>query len=148
MPRRLLEEHHYVPSHPPRLTSPPPMPHHFGHEKLIVYQKAIQFVSWTNGLLKRCRGKAAAKDHLPRAASSIPVNIAEGNGRFSMGERCRFLEIAHTSALRCAATLDVLVACGTLKEDEVEEGKTMLAEIVSQLIGWSDSLRSREDKRP
>ena len=38
----------------------------------------------------------------------IPLNIAEGNGKFSTIDRARFLEIARGSALECAACLDVL----------------------------------------
>ena len=40
------------------------------------------------------------KDQLDLASSSIPLNIAEGNGNYTPKDRCRFLDIAHGSALQ------------------------------------------------
>ena len=78
------------------------------HEKLDVYQEAIVFCGWVGELLGEISAKAAAKDQLDRASTSLPLNIAEGNGKFSTVDRARFLEIARGSALECAACLDVL----------------------------------------
>ena len=51
---------------------------HFDHEKLKVYQAAIAFVGWSTRLLSKVQTKAAVKDHLDRASTSIALNIAEG----------------------------------------------------------------------
>src|SRR5205814_4179828 len=83
---------------------------YFDHEKLDVYQEAIAFCGWIGELLSQISAKAAAKDHLDRASTSLPLNIAQGNGKFSTVDRARFLEIARSSALECAACLDGLVA--------------------------------------
>ena len=56
---------------------------YFDHEKLDVYQEAIGFCGWVGDFLAAVSAKAAAKDHLDRASTSIPLNIAEGNGKFS-----------------------------------------------------------------
>ena len=83
----------------------------FDHEKLEVYQVAIEFVAWSEILLEECKGKAAsAKKHLDEASSSIPNNIAEGNGKWSKKDRKKFFEVACGSALECASCLDILVA--------------------------------------
>jgi four helix bundle protein len=87
------------------------MEFYFDHEKLEVYRLAIQFVAWSEILLEDCQGKAAsAKKHLDEASSSIPNNIAEGNGKWSKKDRKKFFEVARGSALECASCLDILVA--------------------------------------
>ena len=63
---------------------------YFDHEKLNVYQMSLVFNQWVGELLGSIEAKAAAKDHLDRAATSIPLNIAEGNGKFSRRDRARF----------------------------------------------------------
>jgi len=44
-----------------------------------------------------------ARDQWFSAAQSIPRSIAEGNGKQSVKDRSRFLEIARGSAMECAA---------------------------------------------
>ena len=115
----------------------------FDHEKLNVYQEAIRFVSWSETIIAKCPKKSAVYDQLDRAASSIVLNIAEGNGKFSYRDRCRFLEIARGSALECAAALDILIAKKHFGTEDVKEGKQMLFNIVSMLVGLLQSLLSK-----
>jgi len=111
----------------------------FDHEKLDAYQKAIQFVGWIDGFCRDARPDAQTVETLDRSSTSIPLNIAEGNAKFSGGERCRFLDIAISSSLRCAAALDVLVARGDGEPEQIDPGKELLGTTVSLLSG----LRSR-----
>ena len=120
----------------------------FDHEKLNVYQASIKFIAWATELISKVKGKAAVKDQLDRASTSIPLNIAEGNGKFAIRDRCRFLDFARGSTLECAACLDVLVAKGLLKEEAVQTGKQQLLEIVSMLIGLINSLMTRLREEP
>ena len=108
---------------------------YFDHEKLDVYHEAIAFCAWTGELLNSISAKAAAKDQLDRPSTSIPLNIAEGNGKFSSKDRARFLEIARGSALECAAALDVLVARKLATTDRIEIAKESLVRIVQMLMG-------------
>ena len=106
----------------------------FGHEKLDVYQVALEYAAWAYGLAKGLRGADRhARDQLLRASQSIPQNIAEGNGRGTAADRRRFFEIARGSALECAAIQDTLVACDVLKAFEISQGKAMLIRIVAML---------------
>src|SRR5437773_11746009 len=107
----------------------------FDHEKLDVYQEAIAFCGWVGEFLETISGKAAAKDQLDRASTSIPLNIAEGNGKFSQRDRARFLEMARGSALECAACLDVLVARRLTRVESASAAKERLARLVQMLIG-------------
>src|SRR5438105_7140558 len=99
---------------------------YFDHEKLDVYREAIAFCAWAGEFLNGITAKAAAKDQLDRASTSIPLNIAEGNGKFSTKDRARFLEIARGSALECAACLDVLVGRKLTTAAQIEEAKENL----------------------
>jgi len=116
---------------------------YFDHEKLNVYQSAIKFVTWSTDLVSDVKAKAAVKDQLDRASTSIPLNIAEGNGKFAIRDRCRFLDFARGSTLECAACLDVLVAKRLLDESAVQPGKSQLLEIISMLMGLITSLSTR-----
>lgn len=70
-----------------------------------------------------------------RASVSIALNIAEGNGKSSMKDRQRFLEIAKGSTLECAAILDVLCVKTLVTEALMTKGKSILSEIVAMLVG-------------
>ncbi len=108
---------------------------YFDHEKLDVYREAIAFCGWTGELLPTITSRAAVKDQLDRASTSVPLNIAEGNGKFSSRDRARFLEIARGSALECAACLDVMVVRNLATEEQVESRKEQLSRIVQMLMG-------------
>ena len=107
----------------------------FDHEKLKVYQDSIQFVAWTEGLLDSLPRSVAAHNQLDCASTSIPLNIAEGYGKHTPPDRCKFFDTAKGSAFECAACLDVLVAKGKIEVSVAEEGKAALVEIVSMLVG-------------
>jgi four helix bundle protein len=105
----------------------------FGHEKLDVYRAAIEYVGWAYRLCERLKAHRNAKDQLLRASQAIPLNIAEGNGKATDGDRRRYFEIARGSALECAAVQDVLEICGALTESENADAKKTLDRIVAML---------------
>jgi four helix bundle protein len=117
----------------------------FDHEKLDVYQEAISFCSWVGEFLTAISAKAAAKDQLDRASTSIPLNIAEGNGKFSAKDRSRFFEMARGSTLECAACLDVLLVRKLASEEQVIPAKEQLARIVQMLVGLLRKFSERAD---
>ncbi len=58
----------------------------FDHDRLDVYRPAIQYMAKSFGLAKKLSGlHRRARDQWLRAARSIPLNIAEGNGRRESG---------------------------------------------------------------
>jgi four helix bundle protein len=95
----------------------------FAHETLNVYQESIQFVLWISELLETIPKNLAVHNQLDRASTSIPLNIAEGNGKYTSADRCRYFDCARGSALECAACLDVLVAKKKVDEDKMKRGK-------------------------
>ena len=118
---------------------------YFDHEKLDVYRESIAFCSWVGKFLGAISAKAAAKDQLDRAWTSIPLNIAEGNGKFSTRDRARFFEVARGSALECAACLDVLFVRKLASEEQVITAKERLARIEQMLIGLLRKFSERAD---
>ena len=119
----------------------------FDHEKLEVYREAISFIAWLSALLEGAMRLGEVKDQLDRASTSIPLNIAEGNGKYAVKDRCRFFDIAHSSTLECAAGLDVLVARGKLTLDQIRPGKDRLQKIVRMLMGLIKRNSTREYER-
>jgi four helix bundle protein len=113
---------------------------YFDHERLIAYQRSIQFASWSGQLLEALPAKLAVSDQLDRASTSIPLNLAEGNAKYTAPDRCRYFDTARGSALECAACLDVLVAKGQCTAEQIQAGKEILHETVALLIGLTRSI--------
>jgi four helix bundle protein len=107
----------------------------FDHEKLDVYRKALAFAQWAEVILERIPKSAAVHNQLDRARTSIVLNIPEGNGRFTPADRCKFFDIARGSGLESAGCLDLIFIKKLISEPELEEGKTILKDVISLLVG-------------
>jgi len=119
----------------------------FDHEKLEVYRKALAFIAWLTPILEDLLKAGDVKEQVDRASTSIPLNMAEGNGKFSMKDRCRYFDTANGSALACRAGLNVLVAKGKLTAEQIRPGKELLQGIVRMLYGLLKSLSDRNYER-
>jgi four helix bundle protein len=119
----------------------------FSHEKLIVYNRSLEFVEFVENLLSRFKDKLNVYDQIDRSSTSIPLNIAEGTGKFTSKDKNRYYDIARGSAVESAACLDVLLRRNRITIEENTKGKEILFEIVSMLIGLikSNSDRVYED---
>jgi four helix bundle protein len=105
-----------------------------GRERLDVYRLAITCVAWVYEKAATLEGvHRAARDQWLRASQSIPLNIAEGNGKTADADRRRYFEIARGSALECAAIQDVLVVGKALEEGESQNRKTELDRMAAML---------------
>ena len=106
----------------------------FDHEKLDVYRLALDYVADSFRIAKDLTGlHRHARDQWLRAAQSIPLNIAEGNGKRSLKDRSRFFDIARGSALECAAIQDVLAISGAMSQEIGGPLKGKLQRIVAML---------------
>jgi four helix bundle protein len=116
----------------------------FNHEKLIVYQRSLEFIELTNKIFNDLsKMRISVLDQLDRASTSIPLNIAEGTGKYTGKDKCRYYDIARGSSLECAACLDVLFINKNISNEIVEKGKDILVEIVSMLVGL---IKSNSDR--
>jgi four helix bundle protein len=116
----------------------------FDHEKLDVYRLSIEYVAFSYAIASALSGNIRhARDQWLRAAQSIPLNIAEGNGKHSLRDRSRFFDIARGSALERAAVHDILTVCHAIDPDYNLTGKSQLRRIVAmltKLVARNDSV--------
>lgn len=118
----------------------------FDHEKLEVYRVSIDTVAAIWRLTENIPSKHRhIKDQLVRASQSIPLNIAEGNGKRAYRDRNRYFEIARGSAMECAAALDVLSCCDGVRDPDVVELKALLVRVVSMFYKMTELRGVRED---
>ena len=105
----------------------------FDHEKLDVYQLALEFAAWTHEQGPRFAGFHELKDQLWRASYSIVLNIAEGNGKRSPEDRKRFWEFSRGSTFECAACIDLMCVCKLGEQEERTTGKAMVDRLAAML---------------
>jgi four helix bundle protein len=120
----------------------------FDHEKLRVYQDGLSFVAFADSIIEEVPAKLAARDQLDRASTSIVLNIAEGNGKRSHPDRCRYLDMARGSALECAACLDVLVVKNHIDRERADQWKAILVGMVSMLMGLLEAFGAQLGEEP
>ena len=92
----------------------------FDFQKLEVYKKAKLFHSTCKKLIRENNFDKFVNDQLGRASFSIPLNIAEGSGKFSKADRRNYFTIARASTFECVAVLDVLCDEGELMRSQFE----------------------------
>jgi len=106
----------------------------FDHERLDVYRVSREFVSLADEIVEHLpRGRSYLADQFQRAATSIPLNIAEGAGEFSRREKARFYRIARRSATECAAILDVCHRLRLVDRSRFDAGRELLLRVVAML---------------
>ena len=117
----------------------------FAFEKLIVYQKAVDFADRvlvvTEGFP---RGYGFLTDQLNRASVSIAANLAEGNGRFTKADRRHFFMIARGSIQECVPLLDLSVRRRLMSGDSHQELRDRLDELGKMISGLVNGLDKRE----
>jgi four helix bundle protein len=110
----------------------------FDHEKLDVYRIAIDFVAAADGIASKFPGgRGYLRDQLRRAAVSIPLNIAEGVGKWNPPDKARFFGMARGSAMECAAILDVAGRLELDPDERCAAAKSLLLRIVAMLTKLS-----------
>src|SRR4051812_24261154 len=103
----------------------------FDYERLDVYRLALDFLVLANDVIEELpRGRSHLADQLTRASTSIVLNIAEGSGKFSAGDKRRYYLSASGSATECAAILDVCLRLKLMPFDRHTKGKTDLDRVV------------------
>jgi four helix bundle protein len=111
----------------------------FIFEKLEVYQKAVAFADQVSRLTADFpRGHWYLADQFNRASLSIALNIAEGNGRWSLAEKRNFFSIARGSVHECVPLIELCYRKSLFPQqtcNELKETLEVLAKMLAGLIG-------------
>ncbi|MCG3122704.1 MAG: hypothetical protein GIKADHBN_01097 [Phycisphaerales bacterium] len=75
------------------------------------------------------------RSQLTRAAVSIACNIAEGHGRGSRRDFCRFVKIARGSVCEVKTLLEIAVRNGLIKKENIRESYMLAEEIARMSTG-------------
>ncbi|MBR4926363.1 MAG: four helix bundle protein [Prevotella sp.] len=109
----------------------------FYFRKLQVYHKAKKLVGDVYGFVKSFPNNEqfVLGSQLQRAAISVPSNIAEGMGRFSMKERIHFIEISFGSLMEVMCQLELAESLGYITSEELQAQDSEIRDIARMLIG-------------
>jgi four helix bundle protein len=107
---------------------------------LVVWQKSLEFA---NGVIDLTERLATERRHyrlveqLEAAATSVPMNIAEGKGRFSQHEFKHFLYIARGSLYETMTLLEIFKLRNWIQPADyalLDEKSTEIAKMLNSLI--------------
>ncbi len=104
------------------------------YEKLDVYRCSIEHLAFVFKALPHIpRGFSSLSDQWRRAATSIPLNIAEAVGKTSPADRSNRFAIARGEAMECGAILDVVRLIEAMPSGEIDAAKRLIVRTVEML---------------
>ena len=114
----------------------------FYYRKLEVYQRAKALSHAVCKLIKTfpVEERYGLCDQLRRAAMSIPINIAEGFGRFSAKEKAHFIQIAFGSLNEVMCELELSQDENYISEEQLKELESLIIPINRQLSALHKSI--------
>jgi four helix bundle protein len=117
----------------------------FYYRKLLVYQHSMMLLTGIYNLTKRFPNKElhGLTNQIQRAAVSIPSNIAEGMGRFSIKERIRFIDISNGSLMEVMCQLEIAHQLGYISSDDFKAQETKIATIAKMILGLRKNLEEK-----
>lgn len=113
----------------------------FGHEDLDVYQAELQLISWLEQVSSQLACSSDVLSKLDKSTTSIVLNTAEGNGRFTGTDQVKFLSIAYKATVQSASLLDLAAGDGcSANPSLLEEGRDLLRRIAAMLRSLSKAV--------
>ncbi len=105
------------------------------YKELTAWQKSMELVKEVYYLVKKLPKEESysLSDQMRRAAISIPSNIAEGNGRKSLTDYARFLDIARGSEYELETQLQICIMLGYLTKKDTEKAFDLIAQVGKML---------------
>lgn len=89
----------------------------------------------------------ALTDQIKRAVISIPSNIAEGMGRFSIKERIHFLDIANGSLTETMCQLEIAHLLAYISDEDLKSNEEKMAVLARKLLGLKKSLEEKLNRQ-
>ena len=109
----------------------------FDFEKLDVYNLALEFCQDVEVVLGKVpKNEYGLIDQLKRASLSIPLNIAEGSGRWHDKERKQYYFTSRGSVFECVPILTLLEIKNLISREmylDLREKLTRLAQMLTKL---------------
>lgn len=117
----------------------------FSFFDLRVYKESKELVKSIYRLLEKFPKYEtyAMGDQLRRAIVSVPSNIAEGSGRFSIKEKIHFIEIAYGSLTESLCQLDIAHDLEYITDEDFNNDKEKNNIIGKQLSGLRSSFQKQ-----
>lgn len=104
------------------------------YDRLDVYRCAIEHLGFVFKAIPLLpRGFSALADQWRRAATSIPMNIAEAVGKPSRPDRMNKFAIARGEAMECGAILDVVALLEVVPAEDLIRAKAFVVRMVEML---------------
>jgi four helix bundle protein len=101
----------------------------FHHERLDAYQLALKVIRELALAQLVERLSRGAYRRIDEPATSMVLNIAEGNGRFAHMDHQRFLQIANRATTKLAARLEIIALQGLLEPAAKDRIKAVLVRV-------------------
>lgn len=113
---------------------------YFNHESLDVYQRTLQLHEVLGKILLSDKRENRYAKRMDELSTSVTLNIAEGNGRFSKRDHGIFADAAEDAVTKLAAYLDLAAAAW---EVDLDPSKAQLREVMAMLAGLKEYLKSQ-----
>jgi four helix bundle protein len=117
------------------------------YKDLLVWKKSIEFANLVIDLTEQLeteRKHFRLVEQLEAAATSVPMNIAEGKGRFSKKEFSHFLMISRGSLYETMTLLEIFLLRKWITNENFDTLQTQADHIAKMLNALNNSLMKQE----
>ena len=117
---------------------------------LVAWQRGMDLITECHRVASEIHSKRAfwLEDQLLKAASSVPANIAEGHGRYSVGSYRNHLSIAAGSLREVETHLETAVRLQILTPEEIKPAIEVSDHVGRLLWGLRNAMRNWKPDTP
>ena len=120
----------------------------FPFEKFVLYQKSIIWMREAQTICRLAKHRMPHNlvDQLFRASASIPLNVAEGCGKWMEKDRRNFYRMARGSVFECVPILQIFTTSHIISKAQYEKSYALLEEIGKMLTAIIKKTESIPDR--